>query len=76
MMMFDEMGLCNNLDMISAPLGEEDITTRQTDPEVIVEDDFTDEEIGVDELEQRMWKDKMRLKRLKEQNKPKEELMQ
>ncbi|KAH1215896.1 Protein ETHYLENE INSENSITIVE 3 [Glycine soja] len=71
-MMFDEMGLCNNLDMISAPLGEEDITTRQTDPEVIVEDDFTDEEIGVDELEQRMWKDKMRLKRLKEQSKSKE----
>ncbi|RDY13522.1 Protein ETHYLENE INSENSITIVE 3, partial [Mucuna pruriens] len=72
MMMFDEMGLCNDLDMISTTLGEEDITARQTDPEVIVEDDSSDEEIGVDELERRMWKDKMRLKRLKEQSKTKE----
>nr|KYP32659.1 Protein ETHYLENE INSENSITIVE 3 [Cajanus cajan] len=71
MMMFDEMG-CNDLDMISAPLGEEDITARQTEPEAIVEDDFSDEEIGMDELEHRMWKDKLLHKRLKEQSKVKE----
>ncbi|RDY13506.1 Protein ETHYLENE INSENSITIVE 3, partial [Mucuna pruriens] len=72
MMMFDEMGLCNDLDMLSAPLGEEYITARQTDPEAMVEDDSSDEEIGVDELERRMWKDKILHKRLKEQSKTKE----
>ncbi|QCD79105.1 protein ETHYLENE INSENSITIVE 3-like [Vigna unguiculata] len=72
MMMFDEMGFCNDLDTVPATLGEENITTGQTDPEAIVEDDFSDEEIGVDELEHRMWKDKMLLKRLKEQSKSKE----
>ncbi|KAL2557332.1 Protein ETHYLENE INSENSITIVE 3 [Forsythia ovata] len=40
--------------------------------EPVVEDDYTDEEINVDELERRMWRDKMRLKRLKEMNKGKE----
>ncbi|KAK7306748.1 hypothetical protein VNO77_44704 [Canavalia gladiata] len=72
MMMFDEMGLCSDLDMISAPLGEGDITARQTEPEAIVEDDYSDDEIDVDELERRIWRDKMRLKRLKEQSKAKE----
>ncbi|XP_061365819.1 protein ETHYLENE INSENSITIVE 3-like [Gastrolobium bilobum] len=72
MMMFDEMGLCGDLDMLSAPLGEGDIASRQAEPEVIVEDDYSDEEIDVDELERRMWRDKMRLKRLKEQSKTKE----
>ncbi|KAK7333849.1 hypothetical protein VNO80_30628 [Phaseolus coccineus] len=72
MMMFDEMGFCNDLDPVPGSLGEDNITTGQTDPETIVEDDFSDEEIGVDELEHRMWKDKMLLKRLKEQSKSKE----
>ncbi|KAG4958882.1 hypothetical protein JHK87_035515 [Glycine soja] len=72
MMMLEDMGFCGDLDMFSAPLGEGDITARQTEPEVIVEDDYSDEEIDVDELERRMWRDKMRLKRLKEQSKPKE----
>ena len=71
-MMLEDMGFCGDLDMFSAPLGEGDITARQTEPEVIVEDDYSDEEIDVDELERRMWRDKMRLKRLKEQSKPKE----
>ncbi|KAF5442887.1 hypothetical protein F2P56_035499 [Juglans regia] len=34
-----------------------------------MEDDYTDEKEDVDELERRMWRDKMRLKRLKEQDK-------
>nr|KYP38936.1 Protein ETHYLENE INSENSITIVE 3 [Cajanus cajan] len=72
MMMFEDMGFCGDLDMFSAPLGEGDITARQTEPEAIVEDDYSDEEIDVDELERRMWRDKMRLKRLKEQSKGKE----
>ncbi|KAK7401135.1 hypothetical protein VNO78_12452 [Psophocarpus tetragonolobus] len=72
MMMFDEMGVCNDLDTLSTPLGVDDITARQTDPEAIVEDDSSDDEIGVDELERKIWKDKMRLKRLKEQSKCKE----
>ncbi|KAK7306744.1 hypothetical protein VNO77_44700 [Canavalia gladiata] len=72
MMMFEEMGLCSDLDMISAPLGEGDITARQTETEAIVEDDYSDDEIDADELERRMWRYKMRLKRLREQNKAKE----
>ncbi|KAE8700842.1 Protein ETHYLENE INSENSITIVE 3 [Hibiscus syriacus] len=39
--------------------------------EAVVEDDFSDEEFDVDELEKRLWRDKMRLKRLKEQQKGK-----
>ncbi|KAM7528274.1 hypothetical protein LguiB_031684 [Lonicera macranthoides] len=37
-----------------------------------VEADYTDEEIDLDELERRLERDKMRLKRLKEMNKGKE----
>ncbi|XWS71792.1 hypothetical protein CRYUN_Cryun03dG0168800 [Craigia yunnanensis] len=71
-MMFDEMGICGDMDLFSAPLGEKDVAASQTEPEATVEDDYTDEEIDVDELERRMWRDKMRLKRLKEQNKGKD----
>jgi ethylene-insensitive protein 3 len=74
MMMYDEMALSGDLDVFSAPVVEEDITARQTEPEAIVDEDFSDEEIDVEELEKRMWKDKMRLKRLKEQVKPKDGL--
>lgn len=73
MMMLEEMGgLCCDMDFISAaPLGEGgDPATDQA--ETTVEDDYSDEEIDVDELEKRMWRDKIRLKRLKEQSKGKE----
>ncbi|XP_004501972.1 ETHYLENE INSENSITIVE 3-like 1 protein [Cicer arietinum] len=73
MMMFEEMGTPVDMDMFSAPLGEGNVTARQTEPEAMVDDDYSDEEIDVYELERRMWRDKMRLKRLKEQIKPKEE---
>ncbi|KAF7815481.1 protein ETHYLENE INSENSITIVE 3-like [Senna tora] len=67
------MGFCGDLDMFSASLCEGDIVNRQNEPEAAVEDDYSDEEeIDVDELERRMWRDKMRLKRLKEQTKSKE----
>ncbi|GMI94288.1 ETHYLENE-INSENSITIVE3 [Hibiscus trionum] len=72
MMMFEDMGICGDMDFFSAPLGEKDVGASQTEPEATVEDDYSDEEIDVDELERRMWRDKMRLKRLKEQNKCKE----
>jgi ethylene-insensitive protein 3 len=72
MMMFDEMGLCCDMDFISASLGEGDVAAPPTEAEATVEDDYTDDEIDVDELEKRMWRDKIRLKRLKEQSKGKE----
>ncbi|KAH0934469.1 hypothetical protein HID58_011586 [Brassica napus] len=64
-MMFNEMGLCGNMDFF----GELDFCPPPPppQPEPVTEDDYTDEEIDVDELERRMWRDKMRLKRLKEQ---------
>uniref|UniRef100_A0A1J3EBE5 Protein ETHYLENE INSENSITIVE 3 n=1 Tax=Noccaea caerulescens TaxID=107243 RepID=A0A1J3EBE5_NOCCA len=73
-MMFNEMGMCGNMDFFpSGSLGEVDFCPApQTEPDSIVEDDYTDDEIDVDELERRMWRDKMRLKRLKEQDKSKE----
>ncbi|GMJ15454.1 ETHYLENE-INSENSITIVE3 [Hibiscus trionum] len=70
MMMFDEMGICGDLDFFSAPLGEKDPAAAS--PDSVVEDDYSDEEIDVDELERRMWRDKMRLKRLKDQSKGKD----
>ncbi|KAK8695927.1 hypothetical protein V6N13_001070 [Hibiscus sabdariffa] len=77
MMMFDDMGICGDMDFISAPFGEKDVAAAamaasHTEPEATVEEDYSDEDIDVDELERRMWRDKMRLKRLKEQNKNKE----
>ncbi|KAK3205417.1 hypothetical protein Dsin_019463 [Dipteronia sinensis] len=72
MIMFDELGLCGDMNFFSVSMGESDVAAPQTEPEATVEDDYTDEEIDVDELERRMWRDKMRLKRLKEQTKGKE----
>ncbi|XP_065867186.1 protein ETHYLENE INSENSITIVE 3-like [Euphorbia lathyris] len=71
MMMFDDIGFCGDMDFFSAPIGE-DVTAPPAETEATVEDDYSDEDIDVDELERRMWKDKMRLKRLKEQTKSKE----
>ncbi|GAB4859270.1 ETHYLENE INSENSITIVE 3-like [Ancistrocladus abbreviatus] len=72
MIMFEELGLCGDFDFFPAPVPEGDVPVRQSGMEVVVEDDYSDEEIDVDELERRMWRDKMRLKRLKEQNNSKE----
>nr|GME11249.1 ETHYLENE INSENSITIVE 3-like 1 protein [Ipomoea batatas] len=71
MMMFDDMGFCNDLDSFLAPVNEPtDIVAPQ--PEAVQEDDYSDDEMDVEELERRMWRDKMKLKRLKEMNKSKE----
>ncbi|XP_073066288.1 protein ETHYLENE INSENSITIVE 3-like [Primulina eburnea] len=82
MMTFEDMGFCGDFDFFSsAPVKGLDLCPPQSaDPEheieplaeQVVEDDYTDEEIDVDELERRMWRDKMRLKRLKELNKGRE----
>nr|ATE62978.1 EIN3-like2 protein [Petunia x hybrida] len=75
MMMFDEMGFCGgDLDFFPAPLKEVETTAPLTEPEPepVVDDDYSDDEIDVDELERRMWRDKMKLKRLKEITKSKE----
>ncbi|EYU26910.1 hypothetical protein ABFS82_02G106600 [Erythranthe guttata] len=58
---FEEMGFSDNLDFLSPREVE---ITPEVDP---VDEDYSDEELDVDELERRMWKDRMLLKRLKEQ---------
>ncbi|KAI5342852.1 hypothetical protein L3X38_010728 [Prunus dulcis] len=68
---FEEMGFCGNLDFLSAPPGEGEAAPEH-DPEATAEEDNSDEEMDVDELERRMWRDRMLLKRLKEQSKGKE----
>ncbi|XP_010247605.1 PREDICTED: protein ETHYLENE INSENSITIVE 3-like [Nelumbo nucifera] len=71
--MFEEMGFCGNLDFLapSVTTGEGD-PVPETEPEATVEEDYTDEEMDVDELERRMWRDRMLLRKLKEQNKSKD----
>lgn len=82
MMMFEDMGFCGDIDFFqSLPIKGGDMCAVQPsapevelelEPEPVVEDDdYTDEEIDVDELEKRMWRDKMKLKRLKDMNKGK-----
>ncbi|KAF8398101.1 hypothetical protein HHK36_017027 [Tetracentron sinense] len=68
---FEEMGFCGNLDFLAAPSREGDVAP-ETETEPTVEEDYSDEEMDVDELERRMWRDRMLLRRLKEQNKGKE----
>lgn len=67
---FEEMGFCSNLDFLSVPPGEEVVSEREN--EANFENDCSDEEVDVDELEKRMWRDRMLLKRLKEGKKSEE----
>jgi len=68
MMMFNEMGMYGNMDFFSSSTSLDVCPLPQAEQEPVVEDvDYTDDEMDVDELEKRMWRDKMRLKRLKEQ---------
>lgn len=63
MMMFEEMAICSDMDFFSGPVEEKGVDASSP----TVEDDYSDEEeIDEDELEKRMWRDKMRMKRLKE----------
>lgn len=70
MAMFDEMGFCGSFDFLSAPQFESEKATEEVPP--AEEDDYSDDEMDIDELERRMWRDKMLYRRLKEQSKCKE----
>lgn len=67
--MFAEMSLCGgDVEFSSTPTLAADIAASQVNPGDIMVDEYSDEEMDVEELERKMWRDKMRLKRLKEQN--------
>ncbi|KAM0037819.1 putative transcription factor EIL family [Helianthus debilis subsp. tardiflorus] len=69
MLKFDEMGFCDQFGFFCAQ-GEMNSVPVDT-PATVVDDDFSDEEeIDVDELERRMWRDKMKLKKLIESSSP------
>ncbi|KAL8555211.1 hypothetical protein ACS0TY_003136 [Phlomoides rotata] len=70
---FEEMGFCGNLDFLSNTCGEVEVSP-QVEPMLQIDEDYSDDEneIDVEELERRMWRDRMLLKRLKEQKKTKE----
>lgn len=70
--MFEDMAFGGNLDSKVVVLTERDMSP-ENEPDATVKDDFSDEEVDVDELEKRMWRDRMLLKKLKEQNKGKED---
>uniref|UniRef100_A0A7N0U441 Ethylene insensitive 3-like DNA-binding domain-containing protein n=1 Tax=Kalanchoe fedtschenkoi TaxID=63787 RepID=A0A7N0U441_KALFE len=71
MSVFEEMSFCGNLDFFSAQPTEISVSP-EIEPEATVEEDYTDDELDVDELERRMWRDRMLLRKLKEQNRSKE----
>ncbi|EYU40148.1 hypothetical protein ABFS82_08G075200 [Erythranthe guttata] len=77
--MFDDLGFCGDFDFdffsSSAPIVKEPDTCplQSSEPpgqqqDLAGDGDYTDDDIDMDELERRMWQDKMRLKRLKESN--------
>ncbi|KAG8391061.1 hypothetical protein BUALT_Bualt01G0148700 [Buddleja alternifolia] len=63
---FEEMSFCDNLDFLSSPPGEVEASP--------VDEEYSDEEMDVNELERRMWRDRMLLRRLKDQKKNKERI--
>ncbi|GAB2233705.1 hypothetical protein Droror1_Dr00002934 [Drosera rotundifolia] len=73
MIMFEELGLCGDFDILPGQMLEGNEMIPENGLEgVEEEEDYSDDEIEVDELEKRMWRDKLRLKRLKEQTMTKE----
>ncbi|KAL1561853.1 ETHYLENE INSENSITIVE 3-like [Salvia divinorum] len=68
---FEEMGFCDNLDFFTSVPGELK-GSQELEQVGEVDGDYSDEEMDVDELEKRMWKDRMLMKRLKEQKKSKD----
>ncbi|KAK9691589.1 hypothetical protein RND81_09G206400 [Saponaria officinalis] len=67
----ENMGYCTNFEFPPPPTvrGEEELEC-ETEQEGNVED-YSDDDVDVDELERRMWRDKILLRRLKEQSKDK-----
>ncbi|GMH10961.1 hypothetical protein Nepgr_012802 [Nepenthes gracilis] len=72
MIMFEELAFCGDFDFFHGTLLEGDVAAPDSGPVSAVEDDYSDEEIDVYELERRMWRDKICLKWLKGQTKVKE----
>ncbi|KAH6794280.1 Ethylene insensitive 3 family protein [Perilla frutescens var. hirtella] len=70
---FEEMGFCDNLDFLSDPPGGVK-ASQELESAGQMDEDYSDEEMDVDELERRMWRDRMLLKRLKEQKKGKDRI--
>ncbi|KAK9071596.1 hypothetical protein SSX86_008024 [Deinandra increscens subsp. villosa] len=68
---FEEAGFYGNLDFLSVPNCEGE-RAPETEQDAPVEEDYSDEEMDVDELERRMWRDRMLLRRLKDQSKGKD----
>lgn len=67
MSMFEEIG---NVEFLPVPPAESD-PLLENEPENLQDCDLSDDDLDVDELERRMWRDRLRLRRLKEQNKGK-----
>lgn len=66
---YDEIGYPGNLDLLSVPL--EGDSMCENEGEVMHDDGLSEDDIDVDELEKQMWKDRIRLRRIKEQRKGK-----
>ncbi|KAL5994921.1 Protein ETHYLENE INSENSITIVE 3 [Asimina triloba] len=69
--MFEEIG---NMEFAPLPavVDNNNVMPAENEAEMLQDDDFSDEEeLDVEELERRMWRDRMRLRRLKEQIKGK-----
>ncbi|TMW98287.1 hypothetical protein EJD97_004258 [Solanum chilense] len=68
---FEDMGFSGNFEFLSDSMGcgAQEVEHK---PVGLEEDDYSDEEMDVEELERRMWRDRMLLRRLKEKNKNKE----
>ncbi|KAI3669057.1 hypothetical protein L6452_40278 [Arctium lappa] len=69
MAMFEEMGFGGSFDFLSGPPFE---TSTATEAAAMEEDYSDDDEMEIKELEKRMWRDKMLLRRLKDENRCKQ----
>ncbi|XP_031493496.1 ETHYLENE INSENSITIVE 3-like 1 protein [Nymphaea colorata] len=70
---YEEIGFAGSFGFPPVPLPQPACDqTIANEGEVLPDDDDSEEEIDVDELERRMWRDRIRLRRLKEQNKAKD----
>ncbi|KAL9252468.1 ETHYLENE INSENSITIVE 3-like protein [Drosera capensis] len=73
MIMFEELGLFGDFDILPGQMLEGDEMIAENGLEGVEgEEDYSDDEIEVDELEKRIWRDKLCLKRLKERTTTKE----
>lgn len=71
---FEDIGFCENLDFLSEPPGCTEMAPEleTKEPAGVDDDDYSDDDMDVEELERRMWRDRMLLRRLKEKTKNKD----